>query len=298
MQMNQLKRLKAWFETYSKSFLTNNTAKDGPLVLKIEHTARVCENIRRLARSIDLENSDRQVAEAVGLLHDIGRFVQFSRYGTFNDRQSVNHATLGIDVLRQAAVLDGLTDVERSIIMDAVRFHNAPALPADRPSRSLVFMRLIRDADKLDIWKVFADYYRRDQLPEPAIIQHLPDVPMWQEAVIDAVMQGRKADYHDMRSLNDYKLLQISWVFELYFHETAALARKRGDVAVIARSLPGDPILDRAVAAVMHRLEETSRPGCLQATTGQSHVTRDPSNSLVSSEETRMNVRCQNPNAK
>lgn len=62
--------------------------------------------------------------------------------------------------------------------------------------------------------------------------------------------------YHDMRSLNDYKLLQLSWVFELYFRETAVLARQRGDVAAIARSLPDDPILDRAVAAVMKRLEE------------------------------------------
>jgi putative nucleotidyltransferase with HDIG domain len=275
MQMNHLERLKAWFETYSKSFLTNDAAEDGPLVLKIEHTARVCENTRRLARSIDLGNSDRHVAEAVGLLHDIGRFVQFSRYGTFNDRQSVNHATLGIDVLRQEAVLDGLNDVERSIIMDAVRFHNAPALPTDRPSTSMVFMRLIRDADKLDIWKVFADYYRRGQLPEPAIIQHLPDVPTWREAVIDAVLQGSKADYHDMRSLNDYKLLQISWVFELYFRETIVLAKKRGDVAVIARSLPSDPILDRAAAAVMKRLEEINQPGCMQAATGQSHISLD-----------------------
>jgi hypothetical protein len=31
---------------------------------------------------------------------------------------------------------------------------------------------------------------------------------------------------------------------------------------------------------------------------GQSHVTRDPSNSPVSSKETGMNVKCQNPNAK
>jgi hypothetical protein len=267
MQMTHLKRLKAWFETYSKSFLTNNTAKDGPLLLKIEHTARVCKNIQRLARSIDLEDGDRRVAEAVGLFHDVGRFEQFSRYRTFNDRQSVNHATLGIDVLRQKAVLADLAEDEQAIIMDAVRFHNAPALPAERPPTSMVFMRLIRDADKLDIWKVFADYFRCGQLPEPAIVQHLPDVPTWREAVVDALVRGRKAEYHDMRSLNDYKLLQISWVFELYFRETAVLARQRGDVATIARSLPDDPILDRAVAAVMKRLEETNQPAYMQAAT-------------------------------
>jgi putative nucleotidyltransferase with HDIG domain len=264
MQINQLKRLKTWFDTYSQSFLTNDAAKDGPLVLKIKHTARVCDNICHLARSIELDANHLRIAEAVGLFHDIGRFMQFGRFGTFNDRRSANHASLGIEVLRQEAVLDDLADVEKAIILDAVRFHNAPALPTNRPPTSMVFMRLIRDADKLDIWKVFAGYFRRGQLPEPAIVQHLPDLPTCQDAIIDAIARRCKAEFWDMRSLNDYKLLQLSWVFELYFRETFVLARERGDLSAIARSLPADPTVAKAVAAVMNRIEEMSEPGAMR----------------------------------
>ena len=38
-----------------------------------------------------------------------------------------------------------------------------------------------------------------------------------------------------MKTLNDFKLLQLSWVFGLHFSATAILARERGDLAVIAR---------------------------------------------------------------
>ena len=110
---------------------------------------------------------------------------QYRRHGTFNDRQSVNHAALGIDVLKKNSVLDCLADDKRRVILDAVRFHNVPRLPTGRPQTATLFMGLICDADKLDIWKVFADYYHSDQPPEPAIVQHLTDHPVWEKTIID-----------------------------------------------------------------------------------------------------------------
>ena len=42
-----------------------------------------------------------RIAEAVALLHDVGRFEQYKRYGTFNDRKSVNHAALGVEIMKK-----------------------------------------------------------------------------------------------------------------------------------------------------------------------------------------------------
>ncbi len=256
MQKDHLIRLKTWFDTYTRSFLTGETLSDSPLVLKIEHTARVCDNICHLGRSIDLTGGRMRIAEAVGLFHDVGRFVQYHRYRTFNDRESVNHASLGINVLNEAAVLDTLPGDEKDMIADAIRFHNAPALPENKPPGSMVFMRLIRDADKLDIWKVFADCYRHHQRLEPAIVQHLPDLPTWNDNILNAITDKRIARFQDMKSLNDFKLLQLSWVFDLYFPETIIQAKKRGHLAAIARTLPDDRAVRHAVAGVMDQLEE------------------------------------------
>ena len=262
MQTDQVLRLKAWFESYTRSFMTGKTPFDSPLELKIEHTARVRDNICQLGRSVDLTDGQLCLAETIGLFHDLGRFEQYRRYRTFNDRQSANHAYLSIDVLNRTAVLDTLPADEKATIIDAIRFHNAPVLPANQPPASMIFMRLIRDADKLDIWKVFADYYRHHHRPEPAIVQHLPDLPTWEESIVNAIDEKRVARFQDMKSLNDFKLLQLSWVFDLHFPETYTQAKKRGDLAAIARSLPDDRILGQVIGVISDRLDEavSARP--------------------------------------
>lgn len=261
MQISQWTHIKSWFASYTRSFLSGDAVQDSPLVLKIDHTDRVCANIRILGNALDLPDTHMRLAETVGLLHDVGRFEQFKRFGTFNDRQSLNHAALGVDVLKKNAVLGSLEANEQAVVTNAVRFHNAPALPGNRSPENILFMRLVRDADKLDIWKVFADCYRSHQPPEPAIVQHLPDQPTWAEPIIEAIILKRVAKFGDMKSLNDFKLLQLSWVFDLNFPETFIQARKRGNLATIAHSLPDAPAVQRAVDAAMQELDELALAG-------------------------------------
>lgn len=254
MHSDQLKRFRRWFDIYSRAFLSGDKTVDDPLILKIDHTRRVGDNMRHLAVAVGLDNDGQNLAEAVGLFHDVGRFEQYRRFGTFNDRQSVNHAALGVEVLTSAEVLEPLSQAERTIICDAVRFHNALALPARRPAASMLFLRLIRDADKLDIWKLFADYFRQPGPPVAAIVQHLPDRPTWSPAIVDAILEGRRVRFGDMCSLNDFKLLQLSWVFDLQFRETGRIARLRGNLEIIAGTLPDDADIARVVAHIMAHL--------------------------------------------
>jgi len=256
MQPNHLADLRSWFNAYTRSFLTGDPNKDSAHQLKIDHTGRVCKNIRLLAASIDLPEDQMRIAEVVALFHDLGRFEQYKRYGTFNDRKSVNHAALGVAIMEKTGVLKDLDEDERKRIIDAVRFHNAPALPSGKPPEELIFLRLIRDADKLDIWRVFADFYRYDNKPETAIVQHLPDQRSWTPSIIEAIVNRRMARFSHMETLNDFKLLQLSWVFDLNFPETYLLAKQRGDLAVIAGTLPDAPDLRRAVDVVMGELTE------------------------------------------
>ena len=261
MQSIHLSDLQSWFKAYTRSFLAGDPKKDSAHQLKIDHTARVCENIRLLATSIDLPQDQMRIAEAVALLHDLGRFEQYKRYGTFNDRKSANHATLGVEIMEKTGVLADLGDDEQKWIVDAVRFHNAPALPSGKPSEELIFLRLVRDADKLDIWKVFADYYRYDNEPETAIVQHLPDLPEWSPSIIEDIVNRRVARFSNMKTLTDFKLLQLSWVFDLNFPETFVQARQRGDLLVIAGTLPDAPDLQHTVGVVLEALVEKGERG-------------------------------------
>ena len=105
MQFDQLADIRNWFESYARSFLTGHAADDNPLVLKIDHTARVSENMRLLGRAIHLTDGEGHAAESIGWLHDAGRFKQYRQYRTFNDRRSVNHAALALSIIDGVSLL-------------------------------------------------------------------------------------------------------------------------------------------------------------------------------------------------
>ena len=67
--------------------------------LKIEHTFRVSELCEEIALSLKMSKEDIDLAWLTGLLHDIGRFEQVRRYGTFNDAKSIDHGKLGVEIL-------------------------------------------------------------------------------------------------------------------------------------------------------------------------------------------------------
>jgi len=190
-----------------------------------------------------LSSGDILLAKTMALFHDLGRFRQYRRYGTFNDRASQNHAELGVAELAAHNVLSVCRQSEIDLITGAIAHHNAAVLPQGQDERTLFFMRLLRDADKLDIWRVVCDYYRQrrerpDETHNRTIELGLPDRPACSPAVVAALQEGHYARMEDLRTLNDFKLLQISWVYDLNFQPSFRVLQKRGYIEQIIATLP------------------------------------------------------------
>ena len=186
-------------------------SKDPKIALKIEHTYHVAEVADQVAHSLGLSQEDCDLAWILGMLHDVGRFEQVRRYGTFVDSQSIAHALMSCQVLFpedygveesvframpnghfgslsdyliagdgtnddetevgmegcaddnkvDAALdekLDGKGKVEsdewRHIIKLAISVHSALRIPDDISEREAMFCNILRDADKVDIFRV------------------------------------------------------------------------------------------------------------------------------------------------
>lgn len=252
MKPGDFKQLLKWFKSYVSGYLAENSGDNYAFRLKREHTYRVCGNISLLSKKLDLSADDILLAKTMALFHDIGRFEQFKQYGTFNDRASRNHAELGVAELVRYDVLSVCRQAEIELIISAIAHHNAAALPRGRDERLLFFMRLLRDADKLDIWRVFCDYYRRrrlqpDESPNQTIELGLPDLPTCSPEVTAALQEGHYARMEDLRTLNDFKLLQISWVYDLNFQPSFGVLQKRGYIEQIVATLPATVQLNAPV---------------------------------------------------
>lgn len=166
MDQSRLDALQHWFDSYVQAFC--DTDPDGlrNIRLKVEHTRRVCGIMELLAAGEGLAPEEARIAAAVALLHDVGRFPQYRRWRTFRDSDSDNHARLSVEVMREERLLEGLPQAEALLIEEAVRFHNLLELPRGSESDTL-FARLIRDADKLDIWRVFLEFFQQPPTSGP-----------------------------------------------------------------------------------------------------------------------------------
>jgi hypothetical protein len=217
MDVRQLNDLKRWFETYSGKFFGADDFVNSHLQLKLDHTRRTCEEILNLANKLLLSKNEVRIAEAVALLHDIGRFQQFAAYRTYNDIKSVDHGALGVQVLREESALKSLDEDERSWVETTVAYHGKKSLPENLNGQALLFLKLIRDADKIDIFRIVIQLYTNNQENQEGAFLDLPDNPQISPEVLDSVLQRKPIEYGRLRTLNDFKLCQIGWVYDMNF---------------------------------------------------------------------------------
>lgn len=251
MTENHLQQLRRIFSSYVRRFYTGDEGDQRNIALKEDHTERVCENIVQIAREGSLQAQDIPLVAAAALFHDVGRFPQYAQYGTFRDSMSVNHGKLGAEVLEQEGMLSSLTERERHLVIHSVRFHNAFALPDGSDETERLFLKMLRDADKLDIWRVFADYYESPvSMRASAAGLDLPDLPEYSGEVLRTLLNEKMVTLSMLGTLNDFRLLQLSWIYDLNFASSFRLLLKRKLIERISGALPPDERLADAVARV------------------------------------------------
>ncbi len=240
MEQKQLEKFRAWFDDYVTGFYGDDEYVNANLKLKEEHSRRTCEEMLYLARQLGLSGNQRRIAEVIALLHDIGRFEQFIRYRTYNDVRSVDHSLLGLEVLRQTKVLDGVERKEKQLVEKAIEYHGLRKLPGDLDGECLLFSKLLRDADKIDVLYVVTDYYRqyRNNPEEFTLELEFPDKPGYSSEVVEAIMNGQRIDYKKLQTLNDVKLLQLGWVYDVNFIATLKRIKKRRFLEMLLCFLP------------------------------------------------------------
>jgi len=248
MNQQDLILLKDWFDDYCAHYSTHVQEDQRNFEVKKDHTYQVCQNALRIGRSLKLNSQDMLIAEAIALCHDVGRFPQYRQYKTFDDGISANHAVLGVKVLQEQGVLRGLPEQEQNLIIRAVTLHNVFTLPDALEQRTRLFVHIVRDADKLDIWRVFIEYYDQGEACRAtAVALGLPDTPDYSATVLACLQQGKMAFKSELKTLNDFKLLQLTWLYDLNFTASLKMVQERRYVDKMAAALPENVEIREAI---------------------------------------------------
>lgn len=239
----------SWFDNYIDQFIKFHPDLSENINIKADHSKKVREEIAGLAKSLSLSEKDQLLAETIGLFHDIGRFKQYVKYQTFSDSRSQNHAELGVEVLKENNILAELSEIEQEIIYKSINNHSRAEIIPDKNEKVIFFSKLIRDADKLDIWRLITEYYMVKEQANgngnKTIELELPDNNEISDEVMDAIINKKVVLKESMRTLNDFKLLQIAWLFDLNFTYSIKRVQEKKYLEKIFNTLPANPKINR-----------------------------------------------------
>ncbi len=234
-----LEKGRQFFEDFSKRFIKSkdfNIADS--LQLKRDHSQRVAGLSARIAEKLKLDEQECQLAEFIGLMHDLGRFPQFEKYQSFDDLKTEDHATLGVSVLKNEDFFLSLSEAEQQIVLQTIEGHNKLAISAkDKPV--ILFSQILRDADKLDLWELSVSYLKRDgSFSLPSISYNLPKTPGITDVVIKSAQLGKPIAKKDLQSVNDFKLFLMAMVYDLNFRVSFNILNQKQLITKIYDTLP------------------------------------------------------------
>ena len=200
--------------------------QDPKVRLKIDHTYRVAGLCRRIARSLDLPEEEVRLAWLCGLLHDVGRFEQLRRFGTFIDAQSIDHAACGAQVLfEEGHIRDYLDDdSEDELLHQAVALHSVYRLPP-LDERTARFCNILRDADKIDILRANVEFPLEE-------IYNVSREELYHSPISAGVAEAFYEHHAVLRTLRhgpiDNIVGHMSLVYELVFPESLRIVKEQG----------------------------------------------------------------------
>lgn len=192
------------FDVYTSNYDMSNAT----IRYKYDHSKRVMENCMNIAKSLGLSIEEVLIAGLVGLLHDIGRFEQYKVYNTFNDLKSIDHGDYAVKILFEDNYIRKFIDEDSydEIIKKSILYHNK-FLIGECNDKELIFCKVIRDADKIDIFKHFVD--KKD-----TIVFKTKEVT---PELYNKFFEKKSLDFNEVKTNADMKILQLSMFFDLNY---------------------------------------------------------------------------------
>ena len=184
------------------------------------HSLRVMEECKRLSEEIGLSNEQKEIAMLIGLLHDIGRFKQYTLDNRFLNEMILDHAKLGVEVLEKDDYIKKYINDEHyiPIILKAIENHNKYKIEEELLNEEeILFSKLIRDADKLDILYEGVEIYWRSEEEIKRVENSKINVKVEQQFKVERQVKKYGCEKNDTV---DGVLILLSYIYDINFKET------------------------------------------------------------------------------
>ncbi len=187
---------------------------------KLDHILRVSKISKDLATQLKLTEEQIQLAELIGLLHDIGRFQQYQLFHTsissivLDTTTQFNHGEAGVEILKKDNYIRKYIQENQydKIIFTAIYEHNRYQITEGLTKEEELFSKIIRDADKLDLFYEAISIYWQ----QPEDIQEIEKGTL-SPKMLEDFYQHKLADNRNRISRTDQILRFASFLFDINF---------------------------------------------------------------------------------
>ena len=207
-----------------KRFVQQFDGNDKQINLKISHSYHVADLAVKLGKRLELEKEEIMLAKVIGLLHDVGRFIQYQKAHSYCDlKTKIDHAAVGVDYLFKENHIEdfGIDKKYHQIIRIAILNHNKLKIENGLKEKELFFSKLIRDIDKIDIFRVNAVYF--DFKYDSTLTKEVKKEFEEQELVNRSIIESKSDDIvsalsfiYDINFKESFELLNETDNLELY----------------------------------------------------------------------------------
>ena len=198
---------------YFDEYVSNYDMEDSDINYKYYHSYRVMDIMELITTKLGMNEKDIHLAKVIGLLHDIGRFEQDKLYNSFKD-DKMDHGDYGVKVLKENNILDtfNIDSLDYEVVYKAIDNHNQFKINKGLTERELLFVKLIRDADKLDIL-----YALGNETLKPILRQDKTEIS---EKLATDFFNNTSCNIHDVKSKNDSLIITFSYIYDINFKES------------------------------------------------------------------------------
>lgn len=178
--------------------------------LKYNHSFEVMRLMGEIGFRLGLSENDIKLARFIGLIHDIGRFEQYQKYHVFSDKYSDHADESCIYLFDLGHIRDFIDDKQYDLLIEkAIRYHNKISLPDDLTAREKLFCQMLRDMDKVDIYKQVAVNYNFLFNADNINVEVLED--FYKERLIDVKKTNKDSNYI---------ILLLAWVYDFNYNDS------------------------------------------------------------------------------
>ena len=216
------------------------------------HSLRVMEECNKLSEKLGLSDEQKEIATLIGLLHDIGRFKQYTLDNRFLNEMLVDHAKLGVEVLEKDDYIKKYIDDKHyiPIIFKAIENHNKYKIEESLNEEELLFSKIIRDADKLDILYEGAEIYWKSEEEVERVENSKINVKVEQQFKVERQVKKYGCERNDTV---DGVLILLSYIYDINFKESLSIVYKEN---YVKRILDRFDFKDEKTKKQMENLEE------------------------------------------